>query len=181
MNNNETTKNNLDNECYILKHVDKVYTGSKLNMTSVPCEQLTTNACKMLRMFIGFDPCSYGYGQIYGVFKYKDDRIFGFKWNIHRPKQKYASLSNRMTDIFEYSIAQKYDFPFVNREEFTEFGAEAFWINTPTKSLTGEDYDLRILMQTIKKWAVKEQLCKKIRKSDKKYMNWQNNDLESED
>lgn len=42
-----------------------------------------------------------------------------------------------------------------------------------TTKQRGEDYDLRILMQTIKKWAVEEQLCKKIRKTDKKHMEWQ--------
>ena len=38
-------------------------------------------------------------------------------------------------------------------------------------SLTGnDDKDLRLLMNSIKSFVVKEELCKKIRKMDKKYL-----------
>ena len=55
--------------------------------------------------------------------------------------------------------------------EDTLFGLEAFFIYTPYDSLTtNDDKALRILMKSIKSFAVKEELCKKIRKMDKKYL-----------
>lgn len=51
------------------------------------------------------------------------------------------------------------------------FGLEAFLNYMSYDSLTGnDDKDLRLLMNSIKSFVVKEELCKKIRKMDKKYL-----------
>lgn len=77
-----------------------------------------------------------------------------------------------MTTIKEF--VKKYDAR-LNLEYFsfedTLFGLEAFWLNTPDDSLTtNEDKDLRKLMKSLKSFSVKEELCKKIRKMDKEYL-----------
>lgn len=48
----------------------------------------------------------------------------------------------------------------------------AFHLYTPDSSLTGFDLSLRKLMKSIKAWAVREQLCKQIRRFDNKHLKW---------
>lgn len=154
-----------------IDYLRQIYTNQILKMTEIDCSSISTENCKMCCMFIGDNINSGAYGQIKGCFKYEDNRLFVFDWNIHQPNQP-AKLSNRMTNIKEF--VKKYNARF-NLEYFsfedTLFGLEAFWLNTPDDSLTtNEDKDLRLLMKSIKSFAVKEELCKKIRKMDKKYL-----------
>lgn len=152
----------------ILSHLDHVFTGNMIQMESIPCEHLSTESCKMLRLYIGRNPEKTHYGKMKGVFAYKDGRIFEFTWHIHEPKQKFAHLSNQMTEIQEIIKVhnEKYDYDYIDHRH-VNFGTKAFWLYTSTNTLSDDDYDLRILMQTIKKWAVKEQLCKSFYKTDK--------------
>lgn len=154
-----------------INYLRRIYTNSILRMTEIDCSSISTENCEMFCMFIGDNIYSGAYGQIKGCFRYKDNRLFIFDWNIHQPNQP-AKLANRMTNIKEF--VKKYDARF-NLEYFsfedTLFGIEAFWLNTPNDSLTtNEDKDLRKLMKSLKSFAVKEELCKKIRKMDKKYL-----------
>lgn len=154
-----------------IDYLRRIYTNSILRMTEIDCSSISTENCEMCCMFIGDNIYSCAYGQIKGCFRYKDNRLFVFDWNIHQPNQP-AKLANRMTNIKEF--VKKYDARF-NLEYFsfedTLFGIEAFWLNTPDDSLTtNEDKDLRKLMKSLKSFAVKEELCKKIRKMDKKYL-----------
>lgn len=154
-----------------INYLRQIYTNQILKMTEIDCSSISTENCKMCCMFIGDNINSGAYGQIKGCFKYEDNRLFVFDWNIHQPNQP-AKLANRMTNIKEF--VKKYDARF-NLEYFsfedTLFGIEAFWLNTPDDSLTtNEDKDLRKLMKSLKSFAVKEELCKKIRKMDKKYL-----------
>ena len=154
-----------------INYLRQIYTNSILRMTEIDCSSISTENCEMCCMFIGDNIYSGAYGQIKGCFRYKDNRLFVFDWNIHQPNQP-AKLANRMTNIKEF--VKKYDARF-NLEYFsfedTLFGIEAFWLNTPDDSLTtNEDKDLRKLMKSLKSFAVKEELCKKIRKMDKKYL-----------
>lgn len=163
----EKTVTNMDE----IDYLRRIYTNSILRMTEIDCSNISTENCEMCCMFIGDNIYSGAYGQIKGCFRYKGNRLFVFDWNIHQPNQP-AKLSNRMTNIKEF--VKKYDARF-NLEYFsfedTLFGLEAFWLNTPDDSLTtNEDKDLRILIKSIKSFAVKEELCKKIRKMDKKYL-----------
>lgn len=154
-----------------INYLRRIYTNFILRMTEIDCSSISTENCEMCCMFIGDNIYSGAYGQIKGCFRYKDNRLFIFDWNIHQPNQP-AKLANRMTNIKEF--VKKYDARF-NLEYFsfedTLFGIEAFWLNTPNDSLTtNEDKDLRKLMKSLKSFAVKEELCKKIRKMDKKYL-----------
>ena len=157
----EKTVTNMDEIDY-LRHI---YTNSILKMTEIDCSSISTENCKMCCMFIGDNIYSDAYGQIKGCFRYKDNRLFVFDWNIHQPNQP-AKLTNRMTTIKEF--VKKYDAR-INLEYFsfedTLFGLEAFFTDMPYDSLTGnDDKDLRILMKSIKSFAVKEELCKKKEK-----------------
>lgn len=163
----EKTVTNMDE----IDYLRRIYTNSILRMTEIDCSSISTENCEMCCMFIGDNIYSGAYGQIKGCFRYKDNRLFVFDWNIHQPNQP-AKLANRMTNIKEF--VKKYDARF-NLEYFsfedTLFGLDAFWLNTPDDSLTtNEDKDLRKLMKSLKSFSVKEELCKKIRKMDKEYL-----------
>lgn len=154
-----------------IDYLRRIYTNSILRMTEIDCSSISTENCEMCCMFIGDNIYSGAYGQIKGCFRYKDNRLFVFDWNIHRPNQP-AKLANRMTDIQEF--VKKYDAS-LNLEYFSFedslFGLEAFLNYMSYDSLTGDDdKDLRLLMNSIKSFVVKEELCKKIRKMDKKYL-----------
>lgn len=154
-----------------IDYLRRIYTNSILRMTEIDCSSISTENCEMCCMFIGDNIYSGAYGQIKGCFRYKDNRLFVFDWNIHQPNQP-AKLENRMTDIQEF--VKKYDAS-LNLEYFSFedslFGLEAFLNYMSYDSLTGnDDKDLRLLMNSIKSFVVKEELCKKIRKMDKKYL-----------
>ena len=154
-----------------IDYLRRIYTNSILRMTEIDCSSISTENCEMCCMFIGDNIYSGAYGQIKGCFRYKDNRLFVFDWNIHQPNQP-AKLANRMTDIQEF--VKKYDAS-LNLEYFSFedslFGLEAFLNYMSYDSLTGnDDKDLRLLMNSIKSFVVKEELCKKIRKMDKKYL-----------
>lgn len=116
------------------------------------------------------NPESYMFGKMYGIFEYEGN-IYKFTWHIHEPKQKFASLSNRMTNIEQFIVKRKDDFEFVSTT-MTKTGHRAFWINTPDNYLDGFDLSLRKLMKSIKAYAVSEQLCKQIKKFDNKHLKW---------
>lgn len=154
-----------------IDYLRRIYTNSILRMTEIDCSSISTENCEMCCMFIGDNIYSGAYGKIKGCFRYKDNRLFVFDWNIHQPNQP-AKLANRMTDIQEF--VKKYDAS-LNLEYFSFedslFGLEAFLNYMSYDSLTGnDDKDLRLLMNSIKSFVVKEELCKKIRKMDKKYL-----------
>lgn len=154
-----------------INYLRKMYTNKIMQMTEMDCSSISTKNCKMCCMFIGDNIYSSAYGQIKGCFRYKDNRLFVFNWNVHRPNEP-TKLANQMTLIQEF--LRKYDSKF-NCEYFafedTLFGQKAFLLYTPYTSLTtDEEKDLRLLMRNIKSFAVKEELCKKIRKMDKKYL-----------
>lgn len=135
-----------------------------------PCSELSTDDCKMLRLYIADNPESYMFGKMYGIFEYEGD-IYQFTWHIHEPKQRLASLSNRMTNIEQLIVKRKNDIEFISTT-MTKAGCKAFWLYTPDNYLNGFDLSLRKLMKSIKNYAVSEQLCKQIKKNDHKHLEW---------
>ena len=155
---------------FILEFCDDCYSG----LHRVDCSQLSTDNCKMLRLYIAENPESYIFGKMYGIFEYQNE-LYKFKWHIHEPNQKFSSLSNHMTN-FEKMISKydkKHDFRYVMCQPSYD-GHKAFWLHTPDDILDGFDLHLRKLMRNLKTYAVSEQLCKKIRKFDKKHLKWRN-------
>ena len=152
-----------------------------LGLSAVDCGSILTDDCKMLQLYIGDNPESYSFGEMYGCFEYNND-LYSFSWHIHEPNQKLASLSNRMTNFsklvvktksFDY-VAKTKSFDYV-AEEMADSGHKAFWLYTPDSHLDGFDLSLRLFMKKIKEYAVSEQLCKKIRRLDHKYLAWKVN------
>ena len=141
---------------------------SKNKAKQVACKDLSTDKCKMLYLILCDNPNSYSFGKMYGYFEY-ENQIYKFTWHIHEPNQKIASLSNRMTSFERMSMSDDYGIRHIAKEQ-SETGHKAFWLYTPDSMLDGFDYDLRQLMHNLKTYAVKEQLCKHIRKSDAKHV-----------
>lgn len=158
----------LDDKQFILDFCDNIYG----DLHRVDCSQLSTDDCEMLRLYIAENPESYMFGQMYGVFKYQNE-IYKFEWHIHEPNQKVAFLSNRMTNFDKMLVKydKQHNFRYVVHHP-SETGHRAFWINTPDDTLDGFDLHLRQLMHSIKAYAVSEQLCKHIRKYDRKHLKW---------
>lgn len=135
-----------------------------------PCSELSTDDCKMLRLYVANNPENYMFGKMYGIFEYEGD-IYQFTWHIHEPKQRFASLSNRMTNIEQFIVKRKNDVEFISTT-MAKAGHKAFRLYTPDNYLDGFDLSLRKLMKSIKMYAISEQLCKQIKQFDRKHLEW---------
>lgn len=152
-------------------------TAESLHMTPINFTEISTKQCKMLWLNAGFEPKCSQYGSMIGGFLYvPTDKIYSFRFHIHKPNQKFASLSNRMISIEEIceEIIELSDGPFIDIKcKPTIFGYKAFWLHTPTDTLENqEDRDLRQLMQSITVYSRKMQFCQKLRKTDKKRLKY---------
>ena len=123
-------------------------------------------------LYLCDNPNSYSFGKMYGYFEC-ENQIYKFTWHIHELNQRIASLSNRMASFERMSMSDDYGIRHIVKEQ-SETGHKAFRLYTPDSMLDGFDYDLRQLMHSIKAYAVKEQLCKHIRKSDAKHIKFMN-------
>lgn len=146
--------------------------AERLHMTLIDFTEISTEYCKLLWLNAGFDPKCSQYGSMLGGFLYvPTNKIYSFRFHIHEPNQKIASLSNRMTSIEEIkeNIIDLPDGPFIDIKcRPTTFGHKAFWLHTPIDTLENqEDRDLRQLMQSITAYSRKWQFCQKLRKTDK--------------
>ena len=162
-----------------IKSAIKLYnkTAEALYMTPVDFSEISTDNCRMLWLNAGFKPKCSQYGNMLGGFLYvPTGKIYNFRFHIHEPGQKIASLSNRMTSIEEIceEIIDLPSGPFADIKcRPTTFGHKAFWLYTPIDTLGNqEDRDLRQLMQSITAYSRKMQFCQKLRKTDKKYLKY---------
>lgn len=137
--------------------------------------ELSTPFCQLLWLSIGLNPESMQYGDMLGGFLYKPEgRIFTFRYHIHKPKQKYANLSNRMTDLAEI-VKKTYNFhgkDITLQEEMpTTFGQRAFWLHTPMSALESDDEKhLRQIMTSITQYSREQEFCRRLQKTDKKHL-----------
>ena len=65
----------MDDKQFILDFCDNIYG----ELHRVECSQLSTDDCKMLRLYIAENPESYMFGQMYGIFEYQNE-IYEFIW-----------------------------------------------------------------------------------------------------
>lgn len=140
-------------------------------------DSISTPFCQLLWLSIGLNPESMQYGDMLGGFLYKPEgRIFTFRYHIHKPKQKYANLSNRMTSISEivektYQLSNKSIT--TNVEIPTTFGYRAFQLNTPMSALENDDEKhLRQIMTSITQYSREQEFCRRLRKTDKKHLTY---------
>lgn len=137
--------------------------------------RMSTPFCQLLWLSIGLNPESVQYGDMLGGFLYKpNNRIFAFRYHIHRPNQGSSNLSNKMTDLSEI-VEKTYK---ISGEEITitehvttGFGHRAFWLHTPMSALESDDEkQLRHLMNYITRYSREQDFCRRLRKTDKKHV-----------
>lgn len=111
----------------------------------------------------------YGYMDLF--YEYKK-HIFKIWWRIHTPNMGHANLANSPINIQEVVWVKDKKLPDVEywTMDETTFGVEAFWLYTSCDSLSGSDLYVRLAFNKIKAWSVKEQMCKKLRKTDKLHL-----------
>lgn len=149
----------------------------KMNLLSESdCTDISTDNCQVLIAAVGLNPTSNQYGELLGIFQYKKANIYQFWYHIHRPNQKTSKLSNKMTNLDElkemiYQIDGK-NMTFVEPKP-TTFGQKAFLEYIQPKDLSGEDFDLHMLMKNITAYSRLQDYCKQLRKTDKQYLEYQ--------
>lgn len=140
-----------------------------LKMTEIDeNNEISTDKCKVLCCAIGLNYISSQYGDMLGAFKYIDGRIFTFRFHVHEPYQRLASLSNKMTKLEKIVKNYYKDFCFYEEALIANFGYEAFQTYLPYESLDDENKALRDLMKSLTKYSRSKNYCKELRKSDKK-------------
>lgn len=135
-----------------------------LKMNVLPTEAISTDDITVFAAFIGVCTLSPWYGKIIGYFSY-DDKYYKFEYNVHRPKQGSPHLSNKMTGIAEIIEEDGW-----LRSEPTDFGMQAFWSDRSMAELKKNDTDayvLRELIQKITQYSREQNLCAKLRRTDK--------------
>lgn len=111
------------------------------------------------------------YGFMYVHIKH-EDHIYRILWRIHVPNMKYASKANDPLDIKEMTLETDRRIPdleFLEAKD-TDFGTQAFWLHTPDDSLSRNDLYLRQVFRKIKAWSVENQMCKKLRRTDRQHL-----------
>ena len=149
-------------------------TYKSLKLTEIKdLNRLSTNNITVICAGIGLNIESSQYGDILGSFIYEDE-IYEFRFHVHKPYQKYAQLSNKMTNV-EHILINYMRMPNIDEEimytctdsESTPFSM-AFWQGTPLSSLSGPNYDMRILMNKIIAYSRAKNYCDMLRKTDRK-------------
>jgi len=113
---------------------------------------------------MGINPSMPWYGHIMAIIECAG-HIYECRFRVHIPGQS-ANMANQMTEIQEIKSYNAL-FPHYIRQD-TDFGHKAFWQKTPDSTLTGDDLLLRQLMRALKHYSVKNQLCKKLRREERK-------------
>lgn len=153
----------------IANQIMALYTSkTTIGMTPIETGELSTYEMRVTEAFIGMNPKSYQYGHIIGFFTYRGQN-YEFRFHVHTPGQKLASLSNKMVNVDEVVSSEEYGMVF-SECETTTMGCMAFWKDTPKDYLKERDedsYQLRLLMEQITAFSRKHGLCKEFRKLDK--------------
>lgn len=118
---------------------------------------------ELLRAVLGTDPGRPSFGVMTVLFRYKDG-TYRAKWVVRRPGRP-GYMAHRMTEA-ELLVPVGKPWPhWTARPAGT--GTKAFWMATPTKSLTGDDLAFRRLMLALKRYGVDHGLCAKLRKIER--------------
>lgn len=162
-----------------IKEKNKCYEELKMTLIN-DINELSTDKCEVLCCAIGLNYISSQYGDILGAFKYIDGRIFGFRFHVHKPHQKYADLSNKMVyleNVVKVFDKRYNDYYFDEKTPLTVFGINAFDSSYPFNELNDESKSLRNLIKSITNYSRKNDYCGMLRKSDKnriKYLSAEN-------
>lgn len=157
----------IDEEEEIRKDIREQY-----KYTDVDSGNFTATDIRVLYFMVCLEPKSTCYGRGLGAFVYKDDSVYRFHYNIHTTYSKGPHLSNKMTSISRIIMRERHGIAATERLE-TSFGRKAFWMHTPDDCLNPEEKALRELMKSLAVYCRKEDLCKKLRKTDKAHEKWE--------
>ena len=115
-------------------------------------------------------PGSLLYGHMMLYYEYKK-HIFRIFWRIHTPNMGHANLANCPLNIQEvvWTDDERLGIGYWEIRE-TTFGTEAWLSFAPTKTLRDSDLYVRLAFEKIKAWSIREQMCKKLRKTDKQHL-----------
>lgn len=180
-------RNDMDKDQYpaetaeIVKLLDDIYDDmrERLKYVNVDTGNFQAKDIDVLHFMVCLAPDSMCYGRGIGAFIYKDGRVFQFSYNIHTPHSKGPRLSNRMTNIQRVTLHDCYGV-MTTRNKNTDFGLKAFWDYTPISALDDESASLRELMKSVQSYCRKENLCARLRKTDKEHEKWENKKFQME-
>lgn len=141
------------------------YPDNYLGMQQIQIPQDGGQSIEILKAYLGWEPRKLCFGQIIAILKYKN-RLFKVRFHVWREFQPTA-LANRMTEIEELVSKTRMDDLYLEAIP-TDFGHKAFWLNTPDSQLDEESLALRSVSKALKAYSVSKQLCKKLRKKQRK-------------
>lgn len=154
------------------KALGEIVEGRKKDgYTELDASQFATERVACLAALAQLTPGHQLYGHMYLYIQYGED-IYAITWLIHLPMQKFASLSNRPRWIKQltWNVSKKvFDFEYWTLED-TDFASEAFWLNTPDRYLPEPDRDIKQVFKKARSWCAKNQMCAKLRKTDRKHL-----------
>lgn len=137
----------------------------------VDVKPLQTDGLDLLYFMVCLEPESVMYGTGFGAFAHPSGRVYRFSYNIHTPRSKGPHRSNQMTNIEEVVLEDVCGVK-MTKNERTDFGGKAFWIHTSMDALDEDSKRLRRLMESLKAYCRKEDLCGRLRKLDKAHEQW---------
>lgn len=126
-------------------------------------DDLSTGEIRMLYAFIALNPKSSQYGDMLGAFSYKDT-VCVFRFHVHRPKQKFPSLSNRMTDCRMIYTKERFGLVHYEEDENCPY-LKAFWQNTPDSRLDENSLAIRQFVENITDYSRRKDFCGQLRKN----------------
>lgn len=151
--------------------VERTASGDeKQGATKLDPSAFSTKDMTCLAAILHDEPGAQLYGHMMLYFEYKK-HIFKIFWRIHTPNMKRAILANSPLNIQEmvWVKDEELDFEYWNLED-TTFGIDAWLSFTPTRTLTDSDLYVRLAFEKIKAWSVENQMCKKLRKTDRLHL-----------
>lgn len=142
------------------------------NFQSIEPSQFTAPGIHMVDFLVCLEPKSQFYGIAYGTFIHESGKVLRVMYNIHTPHSKGPHRSNTIKSIEQVVWRCIYGHVMVEYRE-TDFGKKAFWFHTPMDCLDEEARSLRILEMSLQAYCREEDLCKRLRKTDKAHLEWE--------
>lgn len=152
-------------------HEERREFQSSYKFQDVDVKPLQTDGLNLLYFMVCLEPKSIMYGTAFGAFVHPSGRVYRFSYNIHTPRSKGPHRSNQMTNIKEVVLKDVCGVKMTENKQ-TDFGGKAFWIHTSMDALDEDSKSLRRLMESLKAYCRREDLCGRLRKLDRAHEQW---------
>lgn len=150
---------------YLKDYFEHAATAQHMDFMST--DVITTDKLDVFAAYIGINPISPYYGRIIGYFV-KDEQYYRFIYNVHRPKQCGANISNKMVGLSKVTEVNGY---VCTDSEVSQDWCYAFYSDYKMSDLEKETLEnaiaLRELTSKITAYSRENKLCEKLRKTDK--------------